>query len=328
MSTLTIQPCGIDADVNDANANTNYGTSVDLHLGADVTNGVYHSFLRFDFTSLPANSTISNATFSMYYYDKGVDSVGRTYWTKELNNTGWTEGGVTWNKTDGVGSWANPGGDVIDTNKASTTVPADYGWMSWNITEMIKHFQVDSGKIANLYTEDGSIGVFRSHFHSSEYTDDTSLCPKLVITYEMGSTSPSVSPSVSSSTSPSQSPSLSPSTSPSLSPSTSPSPSLSPSQSPSVSPSPSESPSGSLSPSNSPSLSPSTSPSSSPSLSPSTSTSSSPSESPSESPSVSPSWEYDEKHDAEWDYETKHETTWSNPDKNSTTWNYPDRHGA
>jgi hypothetical protein len=187
MSTLTIQPSTVDVSgLVQQDPDTNYGTNNTLWISSSTIN-LQRPLIRFDFSSLPDDAVISQAVLGLYYEDIFFSNpVGRTYWVYELTQTGWTELGATFNKYDGSNSWVTPGGDYTTTNGASAVVPASFGWMTWDITELVKHFQTSHGKIANLLLRDGvetnnEYGAYVGY--SREYTGDTSLRPKLVITY-------------------------------------------------------------------------------------------------------------------------------------------------
>jgi hypothetical protein len=199
MSLLTIQPSTID--------NMLVENVPDNNLGAGAAISIYSSsaanrriIIQFDFSALPAGSSITAATLELYYGTYITnDPVGRLLWANELTETGWTETKSTWNAAydadlDGVNDagdifWATPGGDFITTDRASCVVPAAFGWLSWNVLALVTHFQGNHNKIANFLIHDGTEGSATQYVvycFSREYTTDTTLCPKLVITYSSG----------------------------------------------------------------------------------------------------------------------------------------------
>ena len=198
MSTLTIQPSTADTYLRQSAVYNNFGGEVSLQVAScyDSYEQIFDNsriISEFDFhVGLPAGAVISAATLSLSYYSKERDPVGRTYWVYELTQTGWVELEASWGtyKT-GIG-WAAGGGDYITDRGASQTVPASYGWMSWDVLDLVQHFQSSHANVAHLLIRDGTENAalnvipYQAYFRSSDYTTDTTLCPKLVITYTSG----------------------------------------------------------------------------------------------------------------------------------------------
>jgi len=186
MSTLTIQPSTTDSWINNSSPDSNAGSSTQITVRSNL---LYDGrmVLNFDFTSLPAGAVISAASLQLYRYTYAAnDGEGRTYWVYRLTQTGWVELEVTWNSYKTGSAWSAAGGDYTATSGASTTVPAYPDWMTWNVLSLVQYFQANSGNIANFLIRDdteGDAAGYGSVFHSREYTTDTTLCPKLVITY-------------------------------------------------------------------------------------------------------------------------------------------------
>ena len=87
--TTTFTPVA-DARVNQASANTNYGSDPVLRLRLD-SSGTYQSFLKFDLSSL--QGSVSSAKLRLFCTD-GSPLGGSLY---SLANSSWTENGITWN---------------------------------------------------------------------------------------------------------------------------------------------------------------------------------------------------------------------------------------
>jgi hypothetical protein len=198
MSTLTIQPSTADNIPYKGIANYNNGTLIRVEVDGHST-GISHTLIKFDFSTLPTGAVISLAQLSLYHYDNYGSPDGRTYWVQRVTQTGWTEDESTWSAAydadlDGVSDagdifWVTPGGDTTSTDQASAVVPAIGNWMTWTITGIVQYAQANTGKVAHLLIRDGNEeaeATTASEFYSREYTTDTSLCPKLVITYTSG----------------------------------------------------------------------------------------------------------------------------------------------
>jgi len=182
--TLTIQPSTADTSLQEGSPNTNHGTEDSLLVFSYATLS-YRPILKFDFSALPDNATITGTDLDLYYYAKvDGDPVGRTYYAAYMNQTGWVETGATWNNYKTGSAWAVAGGDPGNVG-SSVVVPASYGWMSWDVLSMVQYFQ-SHGKIGYFIIFDSvetGTADKGAVFWSNNYTTDTSLCPKLVITY-------------------------------------------------------------------------------------------------------------------------------------------------
>ena len=191
--TLTVQPSAKDTFLNEDAATTNYGnlTFLAVREAYPGYNEVMRSALEFGISALPGGAILSSATLQLYYYAlyNLTDGVGKTIWAYKQTHPDWVELEATWNIYKTGSNWTATGGDYVTSNPAggSTTVPASYSWMSWNVLAIVQ--DAYDGSIAAEFlmrfaTESVASDV-RSNprWYSREYTTDTSLCPKLVIEY-------------------------------------------------------------------------------------------------------------------------------------------------
>lgn len=194
-ATTIIQPSSYDTTLNALSPDNNHGgldyVVVRGHLDP------YRVLEQFDLSVIPAGSVVSSATLKLYdYMWLSYNPVGRTYWAYRVTQS-WTEGGATWNKYDGVNSWATPGGDYTATGGASATVPSIPDWMSWTVTDIVKAWIEDGepnyGFLIKDSSESGSLAYY-SYFYSREEGDpNTALRPILEITYRLPISAPELS---------------------------------------------------------------------------------------------------------------------------------------
>jgi len=185
MGVLKIQASGVvDSLIREGNPTSNFGGAPMLQVRSKKNN--CRALLSFDFSSLPADATITQAYLKIYKYSEVAGTTGRTYWACRLTRTDWIEMGVTWNTYDGTNAWTAAGGDYTQTDKSSATVPADNNWMSFDVTALVQYAQSNTNKVAHFLLRDsveGESTEYRSYFYSSEYDVDTTLRPILEITY-------------------------------------------------------------------------------------------------------------------------------------------------
>jgi hypothetical protein len=149
---------------------------------------------EFDISGLPVVDSLDSATLEFYYYGyTATDPVGKTVWAYKQTRTDWVEAEATWNSYKTGSSWTAPGGDYVTSSPTggSTTFPAGYGWMEWDVLAIVQ--DAYDGSIAAEFllkyeTEGLSSGYSTCSFYSNDYTGDTSKCPKLTIEYTEGST--------------------------------------------------------------------------------------------------------------------------------------------
>lgn len=196
---LTIQPTdGVDTYFKQSTPTTNWGTNSELHTN-NRSSYRQRSILSSDFSALDNAATITNAVFSLYYYEWETsysDPTGIQVDVDRMTRTNWTETGATWNcarddNYDGTCdvNWTAYGGDYTETNKATTTIPASFGWVNWNVTSIAQYAQANTSEIlyalVKYATESDSVSHI-PHFYSSDNTVNEAYNPKLVIDYTTG----------------------------------------------------------------------------------------------------------------------------------------------
>ncbi|UCE37668.1 MAG: DUF2341 domain-containing protein, partial [Thermoplasmata archaeon] len=177
---MVIQPDATDGKDNymlSNGATLNFGTGTIVSVRND-SSAEHRPIIQFDLSSAPEN--IENA--KLWLYRSSGNSFSSNIYVHRLTQS-WTELDSNWNTYDGTNSWATLGGDYDSTEESSTTVPPVNGWYSWDITDLVKGWV--NGTYPNygmlLRADYDDANDPNPYFRSSDYTDDTSIRPKLVI---------------------------------------------------------------------------------------------------------------------------------------------------
>ena len=182
-------PALADTYLAQLNPTTNYGTQ-ELLRTYDFAGALQRPILAFDLPSYVGSlgiEEIVSASFRLYYYSYGsYNPKGKTVWACALTQDGWVETQATWNiyKTDN--NWTTAGGDYTEVDKASTTVPTSYGWMTWDVTDIVLDAFGGDDEVHLLVRmaneAQGSVTTSTTTWYSRE-SSQTTLRPQLVITY-------------------------------------------------------------------------------------------------------------------------------------------------
>ena len=174
--TITIQPGpeeGKDSMVIwEDNPDINYGSHPDLMIG-NTSDKHFRSYLQFDLSALPDHAVIVNADLSVYQYNtSGIEDF---IVALHLVTESWEESSIIWT-------------DQANYTAPETTVSVIAGesaWLSWDITSMLQGWLDGINPnygVVLTDVEEFSGQTFIS-CHSSDYTTDPALRPRLEITY-------------------------------------------------------------------------------------------------------------------------------------------------
>jgi len=173
---ITIQPGageGKDAMVMYGdNPDINYGSDPDLIIG-NTSKEHYRSYLQFNLETLPVGAVIANADLKLYQYNtSGTEdlSVGL-----HLVTESWEENSINWSNQSHFGT--------VETKVS--VIAGESTWISWDITSLLQEWL--DGSHPNhgivLCDEEEYTGETYFSYHSSDYTTDSLLRPKLEIIY-------------------------------------------------------------------------------------------------------------------------------------------------
>jgi hypothetical protein len=158
---------------------TNNGTVIQAHLQYGTQDRQIHLF---DVSSIPSNATITSATMSFYVYQVsgGTPNVG-CY--RIL--TQWDELQSTYNNRLTGTAWGTPG-LLSGTDYAATAIAnsgniSAAGWANFTITSTVQAWVNGSQANNGVMYRETSAGHLYTRM--SEYTADTTVRPKLVVSY-------------------------------------------------------------------------------------------------------------------------------------------------
>jgi hypothetical protein len=189
-TTIVLQPNGIDGkDALLANcvpcgyANTNYGWSEDFAAAAWTNNGAdskLRSLIRFDLTSIPANSSIVSATLSLYHNPSSLNGdhsslSGSNESVIQRVTTPWDENVVTWQNqpnTTTINQVILPQSTSTSQNYININVQA-------LVQDMVNSPTTNFGFLLKMVSET----AYRRMIFASSDHPNSELHPRLTIVY-------------------------------------------------------------------------------------------------------------------------------------------------
>lgn len=191
MATLTLQPSstGIDTYINQSSPTLNYGTTTTLLSNGSGSAGK-KILIKFDISSIPANSVILSATLKLHASSvpgsptASIFPLAASFFEGSQNGVAPSAGqdGSTWNLRNANGSvaWSggagNPGIGALDS-----AVSVVFGSIAFNVTTSVD--QMYRGVIANNGWLISSTNTAGDIIWSSSDSATSSERPQLVITY-------------------------------------------------------------------------------------------------------------------------------------------------
>jgi len=190
-ATISLSPSK-DNYIDSYYSTTNYGSNALMRVGYPYAMPeIERGLIQFDVawgTTIPSGATITSATLYMNYAGHGPsDPVGRTIEVQRLLRLDWSETASTWTNYKTGSAWTTAGAgsstsDYTTSGQAGATVPAGYGWMSWNVLTIVQWTQANNANIAFRVIDSSETYDYDTAFRTKE--DSTpSVRPYLVIAY-------------------------------------------------------------------------------------------------------------------------------------------------
>jgi uncharacterized protein YjdB len=171
---------------NGTNGTThNYGSCDKIYLNGSP---IQRDFLRFNLSSVPANSTINSATLNMV---KTGGSTTSTEVSVHRVTNDWTEGTGSCSGSAGVANfnqrmpstnWTSAGGDFNPSAEATTNVSSN-GSYSWTVTSLVQGWYNNSFSNFGLMLKFATEGVSREMDFGSRENGTAGNRPTLTVNY-------------------------------------------------------------------------------------------------------------------------------------------------
>lgn len=192
-----IQPSSKDTFILEEIPNTNHDEHPYGVYLLDVDTNCSRTLLEFSLGDIPGGATIDGASLELYYYNveaPSADPVGLTVTAFKAEQPTWVEDEATWNKYTAGDNWGTAGGDydsVPPPGSANATMPAGYGWVSWNVTQIVDDAYtgaIDVELLLKFVDETVANPGHNACFRDGEYAVDPAKRPKLTVDYTVSGT--------------------------------------------------------------------------------------------------------------------------------------------
>jgi len=179
------QPTIRDTVINHYSPDDSDGTDNSLYLG--MTHPTFYwnkGLFDFDLSDL-TTTTIIDATFSLYSYQRPYHVYDIEYKLSRLLQLNWGETTATWNKYDGTNNWnvagcEGDGGDYASTNSVYR-YGCNVGWNHWaSAQSLIQDCFDNQSKHTQLVLRPNGVWQW-NNFYSRRETTNLTLRPKLTI---------------------------------------------------------------------------------------------------------------------------------------------------
>jgi len=177
-----------DTYANAGSSTSNFSTDAILNTYTWPADTVANTIIiKWDLSALPSDTVVAEATLYLYQVDSRGD-VPYDVGAHKIINVDPNITTCTWNTYDGINSWtggANGGqGDIASAEDIPGLNNTDNEYKAWRVTNMVKDWvSVPANNFGMLVNSDGTALVDHYRFFASTEDADTSIRPKLLVTY-------------------------------------------------------------------------------------------------------------------------------------------------
>ena len=174
---ITLQPGpaeGKDALVSSFFPESEYGSGLIIDVGNTADGTILRSYIQFDLSSVPENARVIDTDLLLYQYNTS----GTEDFIIDLHKvtSEWQEGTINWNSQPTYST---------EAECSRTIYVGQVIWKDWDMDDLVQGWL--NGTISNygmalIDTDETSVNTI-AYFHSSDYIDDTTKRPKLVVDY-------------------------------------------------------------------------------------------------------------------------------------------------
>ena len=183
---------------------TNVGEGGSVNYSTDVTLNTYTwpadtiantTIIKWDLSSIPTDATVIDATLYLYQVETGGDT-SYDLPVHKIINVNPVITACTWNTYDGTNSWTGgaDGGqsDVAAAEDTQAVDATNNEYKTWSVTNMVQDWvSAPASNYGMLVNSDDVASVDSFRYFASTEESNTSMRPKLIVTYTSGVVPPS-----------------------------------------------------------------------------------------------------------------------------------------
>jgi hypothetical protein len=184
-----------DTYVNVGDPDTNKSTITQLKTYTWPVDTVANAtIIKWDLSAIPTDATVIEATLYLYLVVTGGDS---TYdmGVHKIINVNPVISALTWNTYDGTNSWTGGGNGGQNDIATAEDIPAVNNtlneYKTWSVTNMVADWvSAPSGNYGMMVNADTGATIDSQRLFASTDDSDSSVRPKLIVSYTTGATPP------------------------------------------------------------------------------------------------------------------------------------------
>jgi hypothetical protein len=180
-----------DTYTNAGGSGNNYSTDPTLNTYTWPADTVANTtIIKWNLSAIPTSATVTEATLYLYQTDSGGDSFYDLP-VHKIVNVNPVISACTWNTYDGTNSWTGGAdGGQSDTAAAEDTPAVNNTineYKTWTVTDMVADWvATPSSNYGMLVNSDAVASMDSFRFFASTEDSDSSIRPKLIVTYSTG----------------------------------------------------------------------------------------------------------------------------------------------